>query len=217
MSLSKHRIALGSSPTLLAVAVAMALSGGAAQAQDAAKKDQAKAETSTLEVITVTAQRREEDVQKVPISITTVEPEQIAAFGSAGDDVRMLSGRLPASTSNRPSDAPSRASTSAAWATPTSILNASQPVSLIYDEIVQENPILKGVPVYDLDRIELLRGPQGTLFGRNTPAGVVKFESKKPTQDFDAYMRANYGSYGSAVLEGAAAAASARARRPASP
>src|SRR4029079_4416166 len=82
----KHRIAAGSTPTLLAIAVAVALSGGTARAQDDGKKEHAKADTQTLEVITVTAQRREEDVQKVPISITTVEPEQIKAIASAGDD-----------------------------------------------------------------------------------------------------------------------------------
>src|SRR6185369_1126637 len=91
----KHRIAAGSNPTLLAIAVALALSGGTARAQDDSKKEHAKADTQTLEVITVTAQRREEDVQKVPISITTVEPEQIKAIASAGDDVRVLSARLP--------------------------------------------------------------------------------------------------------------------------
>jgi iron complex outermembrane recepter protein len=54
-------------------------------------------------------------------------------------------------------------------------------VSLVYDDIVQENPILKGFPAFDLARVEVLRGPQGTLFGRNTPAGVVKFESERPS------------------------------------
>ena len=86
-----------------------------------------------------------------------------------------------ASTSNRRSAARSRASTSAAYGNTDFDLNASQPVSLIYDDVVQENPILKGFPVFDLEQIEVLRGPQGTLFGRNTPAGVVKFDSVKPS------------------------------------
>ena len=66
-------------------------------------------------------------------------------------------------------------------------LNASQPVSLVVDEVVQENAILKGFPVFDVERVEVLRGPQGTLFGRNTPAGLVKFDTVKPSQEFDGY------------------------------
>ncbi|OYV00609.1 MAG: TonB-dependent receptor, partial [Burkholderiales bacterium PBB5] len=83
-------------------------------------------------------------------------------------------------------------------------LNASQPVSLVYDDIVQENPILKGFPAFDLERIEVLRGPQGSLFGRNTPAGVVKFESVKPNlKATDGYGSASFGSHKSLNLEGA--------------
>lgn len=54
--------------------------------------------------------------------------------------------------------------------------NASQPVSFVYDEVVMENPVLKSFPLFDIDQVEALRGPQGTLFGRNTPAGVLKFD-----------------------------------------
>ena len=74
-------------------------------------------------------------------------------------------------------------------------LLASQPVSLIYDDVVLENALTKGMPMFDIERVEVLRGPQGTLFGRNTPAGIVKVQSKKPTQDFDASVSASYGSF----------------------
>jgi len=82
-------------------------------------------------------------------------------------------------------------------------LNASQPVSYVVDEVVQENPMLKGFPVFDVERIEVLRGPQGTLFGRNTPAGIVKVDSVKPLDIPDGYFRASYGTHNAARVEGA--------------
>jgi iron complex outermembrane receptor protein len=82
-------------------------------------------------------------------------------------------------------------------------LNASQPVSMVVDEIVLENPVVKGMPLFDLDRVEVLRGPQGTLFGRNTPAGIVKFETVRPSQEFDAFVRASYGTYSTTDIQAA--------------
>jgi iron complex outermembrane receptor protein len=58
------------------------------------------------------------------------------------------------------------------------------------------------MPLWDLDRTEVLRGPQGTLFGRNTDAGVVKFDSKKPSQTFDSSFRASYGSFNNVDING---------------
>ena len=82
-------------------------------------------------------------------------------------------------------------------------LNASQPVSMVYDDIVQENPILKGFPLFDLEQVEVLRGPQGTLFGRNSPAGVIKFDSVKPSKETSGYARVSYGTLGTANAEAA--------------
>lgn len=82
-------------------------------------------------------------------------------------------------------------------------VNASQPVSLVYDEVVLENPVLKGMPVWDMERVEVLRGPQGTLFGRNTPAGLVKFDSKKPTREQEAFVRGSFGTYESGDVRAA--------------
>jgi len=82
-------------------------------------------------------------------------------------------------------------------------LNASQPVSFIYDEVVYENPVLKGFPIFDTQQVEVLRGPQGSLFGRNTPAGIIKFDSVKPSQDTSAYVKASYGSFDTVQVQGA--------------
>src|SRR5689334_6857936 len=186
---------------LLVLPILVALPAVSALAQEEPKKEP-KVE-GQLETITVTAQRREEDVQKVPISITTLEPDKIDVIEAAGDDIRVLSGRLPSLNIESSFGRAFPRFYIRGLGNTDFDLNASQPVSLVYDEIVQENAILKGFPIFDLDRIEVLRGPQGTLFGRNTPAGVLKFESKRPSQAFDGYARVNYGTYGTASFEGA--------------
>jgi outer membrane cobalamin receptor len=81
---------------------------------------------------------------------------------------------------------------------------------LLYDEVVLENPILKGFPVFDIDRVEVLRGPQGTLFGRNTPAGIVKFDTVRPGRG-RSYAKVSYGSFNSVNAEARSAARSVRA------
>ncbi len=73
----------------------------------------------------------------------------------------------------------------------------------MYDDVVQESPILKGFPVFDLEMVEMFRGPQGTLFGRNTPAGVVKFNSVRPSRERGGYAQAAYGTHSTFNAEGA--------------
>ncbi len=73
----------------------------------------------------------------------------------------------------------------------------------MYDDVVQENPILKGFPMFDLDQIEVLRGPQGTLFGRNSPAGVVRFDSAKPSQRSESYLNLSVARFSTNAIEGA--------------
>ncbi len=156
-----------------------------------------------LPAINVTATKRVENVQKVPMSITVLTPEKIQAFVQADNTVLQLASRSPSLY----------VETSYGRALPRFYirglgnsdfdLNASQPVSLVYDDIVQENPVLKGFPMFDLAQIEVLRGPQGTLFGRNSPAGVVKFESVRPSQVTSGYGRVSYGSYGTTSAEAA--------------
>src|SRR5258705_253412 len=75
---------------------------------------------------------------------------------------------------------------------------------LALSALVPETPILKGFPMFDLAGVEVLRGPQGTLFGRNTPAGVVKFESAKPSlKGIEGYYNLSYATHGTTNVEGA--------------
>ncbi|MGN7724263.1 TonB-dependent receptor [Luteimonas sp. 22616] len=192
----------------LAFAIALLLPSAAAFAQDttqqpAAPEPGAEKKAATLDTVEVTAQRRVENVQDVPVSISTVGSEQLGVLASGGADIRFLSGRVPSLNIESSYGRAFPRFYIRGLGNTDFDLNASQPVSLVYDEVVQESPLLKGFPAFDLERIEVLRGPQGTLFGRNTPAGVVKFESVKPSQDFSGYARVAYGTDNLWNVEGA--------------
>ena len=160
-------------------------------------------ETAKLESVTVTAERRAENIKDVPSSVSTISGETLDVLNSSGQDVRVLSGRVPSLNIESSFGRAFPRFYIRGYGNTDFRLNASQPVSLIYDDVVQENPILKGFPAFDLERIEVLAGPQGTLFGRNTPAGVVKFNSVRPSQKQEGYFSAGYGSDNAVNLEGA--------------
>jgi iron complex outermembrane receptor protein len=160
-------------PHHLVAAAALAALGSGVSAQSAPSGE--------LQTITVTAERRVENVQQVPNSVSVVPSELLDVLNTSGQDVRMLSGRVPSLNIESSFGRAFPRFYIRGYGNTDFRLNASQPVSLVYDDIVQENPILKGFPAFDLARVEVLRGPQGTLFGRNTPAGVVKFESERPS------------------------------------
>ncbi|WP_394001480.1 TonB-dependent receptor [Luteimonas sp. WGS1318] len=185
----------------LAVALACALPLAAfAQSADPVASPQSAA---TLDAVQVTAQRRVENIQDVPVSITTLDAEKLGVLGSGGTDIRFLSGRVPSLNIESSYGRAFPRFYIRGLGNTDFDLNASQPVSLIYDDVVLENPLLKGFPVFDIAGVEVLRGPQGTLFGRNTPAGVVKFDSVRPSQEFEGYGKLAYGSDNMWNFEGA--------------
>ena len=192
----------------LALAIATLLPAAAAFAQDAppaapAATQDTERKPATLDTVEVTAQRKVENMQDVPVSISTLSGEKLDALTSSGADVRALSGRVPSLNIESSYGRAFPRFYIRGLGNTDFDLNASQPVSLIYDDVVQESPLLKGFPVFDLEQVEVLRGPQGTLFGRNTPAGVVKFESAKPSQDFSGYAKVGYGTDNMWNFEGA--------------
>ena len=151
----------------------------------------------------VTAERRAENIQDVPNSVSTVSGEDLDVLSTGGQDVRLLAGRVPSLNVESSFGRAFPRFYIRGYGNGDFRLNASQPVSLIYDDVVQENPILKGFPIFDMDQIEVLRGPQGTLFGRNTPGGVVKFDSVEPEPDFGGYVNVSDATYNTANIEGA--------------
>ncbi|MCP5286572.1 MAG: TonB-dependent receptor [Burkholderiaceae bacterium] len=160
-------------------------------------------QTPQLQTVTITAERREESVKDVPNSVSTLAGEFLDVLNTSGQDVRGLSGRVPSLNIESSYGRAFPRFYIRGYGNTDFRLNASQPVSLVYDDVVQENPILKGFPAFDLEQIEVARGPQGTLFGRNTPAGVVKFDSVKPGKSLEGYGSIGVGSLGTVNLEGA--------------
>lgn len=167
----------------------------------------ALAQTATsgqLQTITVTAERRAENIRDVPSAVSTLQGEALDVIGTSGQDVRALSGRVPSLNIESSFGRAFPRFYIRGYGNTDFRLNASQPVSLVYDDVVQENPILKGFPVFDIDRVEVLRGPQGSLFGRNTPAGVVKFDSVRPSSKVEGYGSLSFGRFQTVNAEGAA-------------
>ena len=182
---------------LLAATSAIALYAAPASAQ------QQPASDGGLDVIIITANQREENLQEVPISAASVPDEQIEAIFSAGEDVLALAARVPALYAESSNGRVAPRFYIRGLGNTDFDVAASQPVSIIMDDVVMENVVLKSTPIFDVDRIEVYRGPQGTLFGRNTTAGIIRFTSVKPTEEFDARAQASYGSYGSLTFDGA--------------
>ena len=184
--------------------IALLLTASLASAAPALAQDSAPGAASDpgIETVVVTAQRRNEDLQDVPLSVATVNDDTLSAISAGGSDVRGLAGRVPSLNIESSFGRTFPRFYIRGLGNTDFDLNASQPVSLVYDDIVLENPILKGFPAFDLDRIEVLRGPQGTLFGRNTPAGIVKFDTVRPGKGRN-YARLSAGTYATINAEGA--------------
>src|SRR3954464_5631284 len=182
---------LAHSPTRLALLISLAFAGSAAFGQDAAPP--APKEDGKLQTVTVTAERVAEDAKTVPIAVSTLSGEALDAINSSGEDIRALPGRVPSLNIESSFGRAFPRFYIRGYGNTDFHLNASQPVSLIYDDVVQENPILKGFPIFDTQQVEVLAGPQGTLFGRNTPAGVVKVDSVAPSRLAHGYFHPHNG------------------------
>ena len=157
-----------------------------------------------LQSVTVTAQRRTENIKEVPVSVTQIKGEKLDVLVSGGEDIRVLAGKVPSLNVESSNGRTFPRFYIRGYGNTDFNTFASQPVSLIYDDVVQENPILKGFPIFDLAGVEVLRGPQGTLFGRNTPAGVVKFESEKPNmRKIEGYYNGSIASHNTVNVDGA--------------
>ena len=170
----------------------------------AAAQDELAAETEGgLATIIVTANRREENLQDVPVSAELLDSERLGAVFSGAADITALAGTVPGLNVESSNGRVAPRFYIRGLGNTDFDLAASQPVSVLLDDVVLENVTLKSFPVFDVAGVEVLRGPQGTLFGRNTPAGLVKVTSIKPSNARDIRASISYGRYDTIALNAA--------------
>jgi iron complex outermembrane recepter protein len=153
-----------------------------------------------LEEVVVTAQKRSENIQSVGLSIAALSAEQVDAMnvGGAKELVNHVSGVLVNDN----------------FGTYTSYVirgigqndfeaNSSPSAAVYVDDVYQANTIAGSPLVFDLERVEVLKGPQGTLYGRNSSSGAVNIISKRPTSEFEASAKLLVARFNHYELEGA--------------
>lgn len=165
-----------------------------AAAQEAASSTDNAAEQSGVTEITVTAQRRAQSQQDVPMAVTALQGEQLRAIGvqSSKDISKFAAGVLLDSTSggNLNANLTVRGISQSDFSS-----IQESPNSTYIDDIYLSSANSAAFTLYDIQRIEVLRGPQGTLFGRASSGGLANFISNRPTKEFTGYAEAGYSTF----------------------
>jgi iron complex outermembrane recepter protein len=185
---------------LLRRAVFTALVLSAAPALVHAQATQRSEGGRSIETIVVTAQKREQSLQDVPIAVTAVSAQLLQDTGVKDiKDLTLLTpGLIVTSTSNE------TVTTARIRGIGTVGDNAGleSSVGVVIDGVYRPRNGVSFGDLGELERIEVLKGPQGTLFGKNTSAGVINVISKRPTNDFQSQVELSGGNYG--AMEGSA-------------
>ena len=186
-------VRLGATASALALAM-----GGAAHAQDAQADD---ADTAGDPII-VTATLRQADVQDIPLAVTAVAPEQLERQGVA--DIKTLSSISP-SFNIQSSQTETQGTSIKIRGVGTTGNNTGleSSVGVFIDGVYQSRPGIALGDLLDLERLEILRGPQGTLFGRNTSAGALNVTTRRPNLNrIEGFANASYGNFDFVNVQG---------------
>ena len=210
-SLSNNRLTLsaftltGASALTLVLAAAtspaLAAEADADAAVSAPDADSAAADAERSAIV-VTAQHREERLQDVPTAVTALGSEQFAV-GGLGRSANEVLNYVPNASAGTQQHGRPRWWIRGVGAGQQQIDLAS-PVGFYLDQVYISNASATGLPLFDLERVEVLRGPQGTLWGKNTTGGAINVISKRPSLNgqSDNYVKLEYGSYDNRIAEG---------------
>jgi len=175
-------------------ALGLAMSAQAQQGATEAPAAAPQAEAADISTVVVTAQKREQRLQDVPVSVSVMNAQSLAnAKIDTGTEIARLVPNLRVSSlgdESQPKFSLRGISTSEFN------LNAISPTGAFFDEVYIGAQYLGGAQIFDTERVEVLRGPQGTLFGKNTTAGAVNFISKRPRYKEEGELTVGAGSYG---------------------
>jgi iron complex outermembrane receptor protein len=183
---------------LLLYLVITATSSALGQESDA--PDNAKQQIYQLESVTVTAQKKKENVQEVPESISVISSQDIedAHLTEASQIHTVVPNFMSYGTNNRAISTPMFNMRGLG-----NLYEGDSAVSIYIDDIPITDPSFFSFPLDNIERIEVLRGPQGTLYGMNTEGGVVNIITRQPKDAFEATAGAEYGSYNTYKVAGA--------------
>ncbi|MEP2987690.1 MAG: TonB-dependent receptor [Parasphingorhabdus sp.] len=183
--------------------VLMAAMCSTAMATPAFAQEQEGADTVDDNVIIVTATRRAEDVQDIPIAVTAVSPAQLEQQGVV--NVQNIGSVSPSfSTSNAQTASGTVVLRIRGVGTTSNNIGFESAVGIFVDGAYQSRPGVALGEFVDVERVEVLRGPQGTLFGRNTSAGALNITNKRPDlNEFGGFVNATYGNFDHMSVQGA--------------
>jgi len=171
-------------------------------ALSAASPQSGRADEALAE-ITVTAQRVSERLQDVPVAVTAILADDLDERGvrQAGD----ITSAVPNLLLNSPYGPEAQPTFTLRGVTTQDFSeNQSSPVAMYVDEVYKSVGAVQALQIYDLDRVEVLRGPQGTLYGKNATGGAISFYSRNPSLTaYDGYVTAGAGNYSDYSVRGA--------------
>ncbi|GAB5452566.1 MAG: TonB-dependent receptor [Halioglobus sp.] len=144
---------------------------------------QALAQSGTLEEVIVTAQKREQNMMDVPVALTAVSPEDLDIFGVR--DTADLTKLSPSLTYDQTGLAQNSGFRIRGIGTVVYSVSAESAVAVVIDDVATTQSGQALADLTDIERVEILRGPQSTLFGRNASAGVINVVTRGPTDEFE--------------------------------
>jgi iron complex outermembrane receptor protein len=183
------------------IALAALLSAVTLAAEAQTVSTSAASSSNALEEIVVTAQKREQNSQDIGISLSAITGQDLHTLGAV--QATDITKSMPAVVLTQP-NGPSSFSLAIRGVTQNDFADHQESPAAIYmDDVYVSQMAGLAFSMFDIDRVEVLRGPQGTLFGRNATGGLANFVTNRPTDEAGGYLDTTFGSHNLLRVEGA--------------